>query len=197
MFFKNAGLNEDRELQPIEDSYIKSFKVIMPLHNYDELGEILTINNGGVYCPPQSMRGYHLAELLSNRDNYAIDTIIEEGMEKQFSTFYDVTPIPDNSMFAPPIPDNSMFAPPNPVLKSAYDNSLSMQVGMDHRLDKVINGVAYVKLIGVDYMIAVDNTDSVVLNNGLYLYRDIDGNAHFSLADSWELLDKELDKILL
>lgn len=72
------GKNESSYL--VKDlTAIFEFEVINPKDELEQKGEILTLSMFGEYCPPQSLRGYQLEELLSYPSNYRVKTIIDKG----------------------------------------------------------------------------------------------------------------------
>jgi hypothetical protein len=60
---------------------IKEFVVILPQNNMEKFGERLKLSIFGEYCPPNSLRGYQLKELLTKSHAYKPKIIIQKGVE--------------------------------------------------------------------------------------------------------------------
>lgn len=60
-------------------TYIQTFQVHHPQHSGETKGELLHRSMFGQFCPPNSLRGYSLQELLTKPQHYRPHTILDEG----------------------------------------------------------------------------------------------------------------------
>lgn len=61
-------------------TYILEFEVVKPTNDMETIGEILYLSQFGEYCPNGSLRGYALAYLLYNSQNYRVSKIMQKGI---------------------------------------------------------------------------------------------------------------------
>lgn len=68
-------------LRELVDRYtcILEFEVVKPLDELETPGERLKLSMFGEYCPDNSLRGYSLHHLITNRSHYRVSKIIQKG----------------------------------------------------------------------------------------------------------------------